>query len=95
MTGNATYRFANTAILTVAAVDATRVVTSAQLDERLADTYSRVGLRAGLLERLAGISERRWWDEDVTFVDGAAMAGAKALAESGIDAARVGVMINT
>jgi 3-oxoacyl-[acyl-carrier-protein] synthase III len=95
LTGNATYRFANTAVLSVCAVDAPHVVTSAQLDERLADTYARVGLRAGLLERLAGIRERRWWPEDVTFADGAAMAGAKALAESGIDSARIGLMVNT
>jgi 3-oxoacyl-[acyl-carrier-protein] synthase III len=95
MTGNATYRLTNTAVLSVCAVDAPHVVTSAQLDEQLADTYRRVGLRPGLFERLAGIRERRWWADDVTFADGAAMAGAKALAESGIDAARVGLMVNT
>ena len=95
MTGNATYRFSNTAVLSVCAVDAPEVVTSAQFDERLADTYQRVGLRPGLLERLAGIRERRWWPRDVTFADGAAMAGAKALAEAGIDSAEIGLMVNT
>jgi 3-oxoacyl-[acyl-carrier-protein] synthase-3 len=75
--------------------DATQVITSDALDERLLETYRRVGLRPGLLERLAGIRERRWWAEGVTFVDGAAMAGAKAISESGVDPARIGVMINT
>ena len=56
MTGNATHRFANTAILTVQTADAYQIVTSAAFDERLGDTYQRVGLRPGLLERLAGIS---------------------------------------
>ena len=93
--GNATYRSTNTAILSVCAVDAPQVVTSAEIDERLADTYRRVGLRPGLFERLAGISERRWWSQEVTFADGAALAGAKALAESGTDPAGVGLMINT
>lgn len=93
--GNATYGSTNTAILSVCAVDAPHVVTSDEIDERLADTYRRVGLRAGLFERLAGISERRWWSPDVTYADGAALAGAKALAESGTDPARVGLMINT
>ncbi len=95
MTGNSTHRFANTAVLTVQTADASQVVTSDEFDERLRETYQRVGLRTGLLERLAGIRERRWWPEGTTFVDGAATAGAKAISESGIDPAHIGVMINT
>ena len=63
MNGNLTYRHANTAILAVAAVEAPRVVTSDSFDERLAGTLSRLGLRPGLLQGLAGIHERRWWPE--------------------------------
>jgi acyl-CoA:acyl-CoA alkyltransferase len=95
MTGNATHRFSNTSLLAVQATDASQVITSDALDERLADTYRRVGLRPGLLERLAGIRERRWWADGVTFVDGAATAGAKAISESGVDPADIGLMINT
>ena len=62
MTGNATHRFTNTAILSVCAIDAPQVVTSAEIDARLADTYTRVGLRPGMMQRLAGIEERRWWE---------------------------------
>jgi acyl-CoA:acyl-CoA alkyltransferase len=54
-----------------------------------------VGLLPGMLVKLAGVRERRWWPEDVSFADGAAMAGAKALAEAGIRPEQVGVMINT
>jgi 3-oxoacyl-[acyl-carrier-protein] synthase-3 len=95
MTGKRIYRSSNTSILAVNAVDAPRIVTSAEFDERLAETYRRVGLRAGLLEGLVGIRERRWWGDDVTYADGAAMAGAKALAESGVDPAKIGLLINT
>ncbi len=95
MTGNATFRFRGTAVLSVCGIDAPRVVTSAEFDERLAPTYRRVGLRPGMLEGLAGISERRWWPEDVSFSDAAAMAGAKALAEAGVDPASVGLLIDT
>jgi 3-oxoacyl-[acyl-carrier-protein] synthase III len=95
MSGNATQRYANTAALSVCGVDAPHVVTSAEFDERLAATYRRVGLRPGLLENLAGITERRWWPRDVGFADAAAMAGAKALAEAGVDPAQVGLMIDT
>jgi 3-oxoacyl-[acyl-carrier-protein] synthase-3 len=95
VTGNTIHRFRNTTILDVSRVDASRVVTSDELDEQLADTYKRVGLRAGLLERLAGIRERRWWADGVSFVDGAATAAAKAISESGVDPASIGLMVNT
>jgi acyl-CoA:acyl-CoA alkyltransferase len=95
MTGNATFCFDNTSILSVCGVDAPRVVTSAEFDQRLAETYRRVGLRTGLLEGLAGIVERRWWPQDVSFSDAAAMAGAKALAEAGVDPSEVGLLIDT
>jgi len=95
MTGNATYRYRDTAILSVTAADAPIVVTSAEIDDQLGDTYQRTGLRPGMLESLAGITERRWWPEDVTFADAAAMAGAKAIAEAGIDSSQVGLLIDT
>jgi 3-oxoacyl-[acyl-carrier-protein] synthase III len=93
--GNASYRLANTAVLSVCAVEAPIVVTSASFDDRLTETYERVGMKAGALEELAGVRERRWWPEDVSFADAAAMAGAKALAEAGITPEQIGVMINT
>ncbi|MBC8091266.1 MAG: 3-oxoacyl-ACP synthase III [Pseudonocardia sp.] len=95
MSGNAIFRYTSTAVLSVRGVDAPRVVSSEEFDLRLAETYRRVGLRPGLLQGLAGITERRWWPEDVGFSDAAAMAGAKALADAGVDPARVGLLIDT
>jgi 3-oxoacyl-[acyl-carrier-protein] synthase-3 len=95
MSGNASFRLGNTSILSVGAVEAPIVVPSSAFDDRLAAAYDRVGLLPGMLVKLAGVRERRWWPEDVSFADGAAMAGAKALAEAGIQPEQVGVMINT
>lgn len=95
MSGNAVFRYTDTVILSVCGVDAPRVVTSDEFDERLSATYERVGLRRGLLQGLAGISERRWWPRDVSFSDAAAMAGAKALAEAGVDPGQIGLLIDT
>ena len=95
MSGNATFRHTNTSVLSVCAVEAPMVVTSASFDERLTATYRRVGMKPGMLEKLAGVRERRWWPVDVSFADAAAMAGAKALAEAGINPSQIGVMINT
>ena len=95
MNGNASYRLGNVAVLSVGAVEAPIVVPSSAFDDRLSETYQRLGMRSGMLEELAGVRERRWWPEDVSFADAAAMAGAKALAEAGITPAQIGVMINT
>lgn len=93
--GNTTFRFSDTAVLSVSIAEAPIVVTSAEIDQALAETYSRLDVSPGLLEGLAGIRERRWWPTDVSFADAAAMAGAKALADAGIDAGSIGLLIDT
>jgi 3-oxoacyl-[acyl-carrier-protein] synthase III len=95
MTGNASYRLHNTSVLSVCAVEAPIVVTSAEFDQRLQRTYARNGMKPGMVEQLAGVRERRWWPEDVSFVDAAAMAGAKAMAEAGVDPSQIGLLIDT
>ncbi|MFK8026327.1 MAG: 3-oxoacyl-ACP synthase III, partial [Ilumatobacter sp.] len=95
MAENSVLTHRNVGLLTVAAVEAPEVVTSAWIDEQLSDTYERTGLNPGILESLAGIEARRWWPEDVTFEQAAALAGRKALDESGIDPAGVGMLIST
>lgn len=95
MGGNASFRHHNTSVLSVCGVEAPIVVPSADFDEQLKHTYRRIGLKPGLLQKLTGVQERRWWPPDVTFADGAAMAGGKALAEAGVTPSQVGVLINT
>ena len=93
--GNATFRFTDTAVLSVSIAEAPIVMTSAEIDEALAETYARLDVRPGLLEGLAGIVERRWWPEDVSFADAAATAGSSALAQAGVEPERVGLLIDT
>ncbi len=95
MSGNADFNLKDTALVSVAHVDAPEVVTSASFDEILADTYERVGAQAGLLENLAGIRERRWWPEGHLFTDAAAAAGAKAIEAAGIRIDQIGLLIDT
>lgn len=95
MNGNATFRHHDTAVLSVTSVDAPLVRTSDEFDEVIGDSYRRNGLRPGMLAKLAGIEERRWWEEGQSFVDGAIEAGRMALEEAGVDPSRVGLLINT
>jgi len=95
MNGNANFTFDDVAILSIEAVDAPEVVTSSEIDERLAPFYERTETRPGLLESLAGIAERRQWPEGTSFTDAAAMAGEKAIKAAGIDRSKIGLMIDT
>jgi 3-oxoacyl-[acyl-carrier-protein] synthase-3 len=88
-------RFENVAIYSVAQVDATHRVSSAELEARLEPTLKRLRVPKGLLEGLTGIKARRMWDETILPSDAAALAGARAIAEAGIDAGRLGILIST
>jgi 3-oxoacyl-[acyl-carrier-protein] synthase III len=95
MTGNANFKFDDVAVLSVEAIEAPELVTSGDIDERLAPFYERTGATRGLLESLAGIRERRQWPEGVSFMEAAALAGEKAIASSGIDRSRIGLMVDS
>jgi 3-oxoacyl-[acyl-carrier-protein] synthase-3 len=95
MSGNAIFNLADTALVSVAHVDAPEVVPSSRFDKILAETYERVGAQSGLLESLAGIKERRWWPEGHLFTDAAAAAGEKAIAVSGVRVDDIGLLIDT
>jgi 3-oxoacyl-[acyl-carrier-protein] synthase-3 len=95
VSGNSVYSFTNTAILSVEALEAPEVVTSASFDDQLEPTLERLGLRRGMLEQVAGIEQRRWWPPEVTYSEAAARAGAKALDAAGIDRDKVGLLIDT
>ena len=95
MKGNATSVHRNAALLSLATTMAERVVTSADIDRRLAPVLERLRLPTGLLQRIAGVHERRSWADGQTFDAAAVAAGEKALAEAGVDRSEVGMVINT
>lgn len=95
MTQNSTHRYDSTVVLGVERIEAPVIVTSAELDDRLSEVYRRTRMRAGLLEGLVGIRERRRWGDDQSFTDGAVAAGRAALAASGVPVDEVGLLINT
>jgi len=88
-------RFSQTHVHSVAHAEAPEVVTSAWIDEQLAETYERCGVRPGLLADLAGIHERRWWPEGMTFDEAAALAGRNAIEAAGIAAGEIDLLIST
>lgn len=95
MDGNATTTHRNVALLSVASVIAPHITTSEEIDARLQSVLKRLRLPKGLLQRVAGVHERRNWDESQTFEDAAISAGDAALAEAGVARSEVGLLINT
>lgn len=87
--------FSRSTIWSVGHAEAPEVVTSAWIDEQLADTFERCGIRPGLLASVAGILERRWWPEAVTFDEAAALAGRRALELADVAPAEVDLLIST
>ena len=69
------------------------VVSSAELEERLAPVYRQLNLQPGQLEAWTGISERRWWQPGFQLSAGAIAAGRKALRKAALDPAELGVLI--
>lgn len=95
MAGNATTRFDNVSLLSVASALPSRVTTSIDIEDRLAGALARLKLPTGLLERVAGVLERRNWAAGESSDDATVSAGRIALAEAGIDPSEVGLLINT
>ncbi|QKK02130.1 MAG: 3-oxoacyl-ACP synthase III [Pseudomonadota bacterium] len=87
--------FDNVVIKSVASVDAPHPVTSAETCERLAPTFRKLRLRGNPLIDLAGIEERRFWDDGMLPSQAATLAAHEALRRADIDPARVGILINT
>jgi 3-oxoacyl-[acyl-carrier-protein] synthase-3 len=83
------------ALLSVATTIASRITTSEEIDRRLQPVLKRLHLPKGLLQRVAGVHERRNWGEGQTFDDAAISAGKRALQEAGVEPGQVGLMINT
>lgn len=95
MAGNATTRFHDVSLLSVASTLPSRVTTSADIEARLSTSLRRLKLPGALLERVAGVLERRNWATDESSDDATVSAGRRALAEAGVDPSEVGLLINT
>ncbi|MCR2812928.1 3-oxoacyl-ACP synthase III [Microbacterium sp. zg.Y1090] len=95
MPGNATARFENVALLSVASVLPGRVTTSDDIEARLAPSLKRLKLRSGMLTRVAGVRERRNWARGETVDAATIAAGKQALAQAGVSPSDVGLLINT
>ena len=69
------------------------VVTTAELEERLASVYDSLRIPRGQLFAWTGIEERRWWQPGASVAAGAVAAAKKALANARMRATDLGALI--
>jgi acyl-CoA:acyl-CoA alkyltransferase len=86
-------RFANAYIEALGHVLPERVVTSAELEDRLAPAYARLGFHPGRIELMSGIRERRHFEPGTRPSTVATQAAEIALA--GFDRERLGLLVFT
>ena len=87
--------FDNVSIVSVRHVDAPHRLTSADIQAQLSETMQRLGVQPDLLESVAGIRERRFWDDGFAPSDAATLAAQAVLDDTGLDPAKLGTLINT
>lgn len=95
MQGNASARFTQATVLSVTAEIPGTVMSSAHMEAQLADVLDRLKLPQNLLERVAGVVERRVWSPGEDMGTGAIAAGGRALAEAAVSADQIDLIINT
>ncbi|WP_133407078.1 3-oxoacyl-ACP synthase III [Parashewanella tropica] len=71
------------------------VVSSNELESRLAPLYQKFRIPIGQLTALTGIAERRWWPKNHRLSDGAISAAHKAIDETGINVNDLGAVVYT
>lgn len=69
------------------------VVTTLEIEKKLAPFFDSVGFGSGQLEALTGIRERRYWELDHSMAEKAAIAGKQAMEEADIPPDQIGALV--
>ncbi|MDQ7826076.1 MAG: 3-oxoacyl-ACP synthase III [Candidatus Eremiobacteraeota bacterium] len=69
------------------------VVTTGELEERLAPLFAKLHIPEGQVEEWTGIRERRWWEAGYPLSQGAVEAARKAIRQSGISPRDIEILI--
>ena len=87
-------RYKNVCLEAFACTLPEEIVTSAELEARLAPAYSRIGLPEGRLELITGITARRFWAPGTLPGDKSVLSAEKALRIAGLDKRHVGALVH-
>jgi acyl-CoA:acyl-CoA alkyltransferase len=88
-------KFSQTVIESISVALPEDVLTTTQIEQRLAPLYERLNLPEGRLELMTGIRERRVWPRGTRPSDASAAAGKAVLAKSNLAATQVELFMHT
>ncbi len=88
-------KFENVCIESVEHFLPDEIVTSDEIEQRLAPVYEKLKLPFGRLEMMTGIRERKFWEPGTRPSWASAMAGAEAIKSAGINKDDVGCLIHS
>jgi 3-oxoacyl-[acyl-carrier-protein] synthase-3 len=88
-------QFSKVAIESIAYALPEEVWTSADLEGKLAEVYTRLGLPEGRLELMTGIRERRFWPRGTRPSAASARAGEAALKKSSVDRSQIDLLVHS
>jgi acyl-CoA:acyl-CoA alkyltransferase len=89
-----TSAFQNVCLESLGYVLPDEIVTSQQIEQRLAPLYQRLRLPPGRLETMTGISERRFWQPHILPSDMSLLSGQRALSAADIDPQQIGALVH-
>jgi acyl-CoA:acyl-CoA alkyltransferase len=87
-------RYQNVCLETIAYMLPEEVVTSAEIEARLAPLYTRLRLPEGRLELMTGIRERRFWPPGMLPSEKSVETAERAILASGIDRRHIGALVH-
>lgn len=82
-------------ILSVSHIEAPEILSSEEIEGRLAPLLKRLAIPMGILKKLSGVESRHMFPPSYAPSEGATEAASKALEEAGIDASELGMLVNT
>ncbi len=87
-------RYQNVCFEAISATLPEEIVTSSELEARLAPLYQRLRLPEGRLELMTGIRQRRFWAPGTLPSSKSIESGQKAIAAAGIDRSQIGALVH-
>ena len=87
-------KFENVAIETLEYALPEEILTSADIEKKLAPTYQRLSLPEGRLELMTGINERRFWPKGTRPSDASAKAGEAVLEKTAFKRSEIDLLIH-
>ncbi|MFZ4056624.1 MAG: 3-oxoacyl-ACP synthase III [Ferruginibacter sp.] len=88
-------QFSNVSILALANIAGPHVLSTSAIEERFTETYARLGFEKGMIEKMTGIIERRYWDIGVQPSTIATSVAETCIEKANIPKEKIGLLINT